>query len=561
MKFLLALFSFLLFSLLSFRSFSVGGPALAADLDCAALDVIDVIPDADTCQAIKNMFTNNQTPGPWYNQNPNQFAEKVFSDNPDEIFGERYTFAQINWIINSIAAMLNPASGISNPKQLFDFFIAIKKAIVQTQSGQPLAFSDYAKLGPAGLFAGGISALYTNPPASGIQEIKYTASKFFDYTTGAEPAYAQGYGFSGLNSGGAVRALWTASRNMAYLIMTILLIASGFLIMFRVKINPQTVVSLQTMIPKLIITMILVTFSFAIAGLVIDLIYVFIAAFIGLLQFSGNIITQPLFGAYPIKNPTFLINFLTTSSFWNYVSAQLMTSILFLLVLLAVGGLMATSPAAPIGIGLIIIVIGIAIYLVVVLLKIFWMLLQSYVILILQICIAPLQIMLDLIPGQQGFGPWIRSIIANASVFVTVPILLILQKVLSWDPLFSWIYGVNNFGGLGGNTLGLPFLGKDVNAAWNLLTQTGVGIAIFAITPKIADIVRDALKVPAFKYGAALTEPISQPAGLAMTVSKLAQDLKIDRSTFKIPGFPSGGSAVPAPGALKPAPGTTIKTP
>ena len=58
--------------------------------------------------------------------------------------------------------------------------------------------------------------------------------------------------------------------------MVIILIAAGFMIMFRVKINPQTVVSLQTMIPKLVITLLLVTFSYAIAGLVIDMIYVFI---------------------------------------------------------------------------------------------------------------------------------------------------------------------------------------------------------------------------------------------------------------------------------------------
>ena len=39
---------------------------------------------------------------------------------------------------------------------------------------------DYAKLGPADLFAGGISALYSNPPASGIGEIKYMATRLFD---------------------------------------------------------------------------------------------------------------------------------------------------------------------------------------------------------------------------------------------------------------------------------------------------------------------------------------------------------------------------------------------
>jgi len=43
------------------------------------------------------------------------------------------------------------------------------------------------------------------------------------------------------------------------------------MIMLRVKISPQAVVTVQSAIPKLITTLILVTFSYAIAGLVIDL--------------------------------------------------------------------------------------------------------------------------------------------------------------------------------------------------------------------------------------------------------------------------------------------------
>ena len=43
----------------------------------------------------------------WYNQPFIEWNEKVFNeDNPEEIFGERYTYAQVEWIIYSLVAFL-----------------------------------------------------------------------------------------------------------------------------------------------------------------------------------------------------------------------------------------------------------------------------------------------------------------------------------------------------------------------------------------------------------------------------------------------------------------------
>ena len=371
----------------------------------ASADFCAVLPPGmslQTCQAISKLF-ENQTDGPWYSQNPSQFSKKVLDPtNESDIFGERYTYAQINWIINSIATMLNPAANIHTATDFFDFITAIEKVIKDAVSGQLPTIQDYAKLGPAGLFAGGISALYSNPPASGIGEIKYMATRLFDLGTGVQPAYAQsgGYGFSGLggNSGSAVRALWTASRNMAYLVMVILLVASGFLIMFRVKINPQTVVSLQTMIPKLIITMLLVTFSFAIAGFVIDLVYVIIVAFIGMLGL--NQLTTNLPGT---------INITTNIPFALYAAVQTLPTLFFSLLIVGIFSiaLAGFTAGGSLLLGAVIIAI-IFIYFLIILWKILWMLIKAYVMIVLQIVIAPLQIMLDLVPGQQGFGPWLE---------------------------------------------------------------------------------------------------------------------------------------------------------
>ncbi len=513
----------LLFLLLGFLSLGIATTSVYAadgDLNCNDPVTLAVIKDPETCEAIKTLFTNNTNQGPWYSQNPQQFAKKVFGGSQDEIFGERYTYAQINWIINSISTMMNPASGIQNPSQLFDFINAAKAVLTKSQNGDQLAIADYAKLGPAGLVAGGVNFLYSTPPASAVVETKNLASKMLDFELGTQTANAQGYGFSGLGgtTNSAVKTLWGASRNMAYLIMVILLIASGFLIMFRIKINPQTVVSLQTMIPKLIITMLLVTFSFAIAGLVIDFVYVILVALVGFMSINGL-----------VDNPVTLTQFLTTSGFGQYATAQMITSLIVSLIfmsiifLLGLGAsfvpVVGTAAAGLLVFLEVIIAIVFCAFWLLLLGKIFVMLVKAYVMLILQICIGPLQIMLDLVPGQKGFGPWIRGIISNASVFVVVPIMFVIQHVLSGD-ITNWVFGLHTFTGAGNAALNLPFLNSKLTG-WDFIIKWIMGFVVLSLTPKVADIVRDSLKIPPFKYGSAIGEAIlpvtAKPIGAAIT--------------------------------------------
>lgn len=65
--------------------------------------------------------------------------------------------------------------------------------------------------------------------------------------------------------------LWSQSRNIAYLFFVIAMIVIGFMIMFRNKIGGQMMVTITNSIPQLIVCLILVTFSFAIAGIMLDL--------------------------------------------------------------------------------------------------------------------------------------------------------------------------------------------------------------------------------------------------------------------------------------------------
>jgi hypothetical protein len=458
---------------------------------------------------------NIRAENPWYDQTPEQFAKKVKDPtNPDAIFGERYTFAQINWIINSLATIIAP----NDSKKFIDETI---KLINKARTGQIIQFSEYASLGVPGYILGSVSEIYSNPPASGVTEIKTLASRIIDSSTGVTPAYAQGYGFDSLSS---VQTLWKAARNVTYLLIIIILIASGFMIMFRVKINPQTVVSLQVMIPKLVITLILVTFSFAIAGFVIDMVYVLITLFISMLQLSGVI--SPSNIGETIK--------LFTTAHGEWIIGYFLVP---WLIILLMGVIVATIPVAatsiiiPVAVTLLIsgsvmaiFALVITIFLLYQLVKIWWMLLKTYITLILLIAIGPLQIMLDLIPGQSGFGPWIRNIIANASVFVVVPMMFLLN-MLFWKPFFGlstipqlqgaldlapWLSPLGGVQTGIGTTTALPNL-PFMNGA-GIILNFAIGYVILSLTPKVADMIRDALKVPAFKYGGAMGEALA-PVG------------------------------------------------
>lgn len=69
-------------------------------------------------------------------------------------------------------------------------------------------------------------------------------------------------------------ALWTVSRNFSYIIMILIFIGVGLMVMFRQKLNPQTVVSVQMALPGLVIGLILITFSYFLAALITDTAYV-----------------------------------------------------------------------------------------------------------------------------------------------------------------------------------------------------------------------------------------------------------------------------------------------
>lgn len=68
-----------------------------------------------------------------------------------------------------------------------------------------------------------------------------------------------------------VLRLWQVTRNIAYSVIVLLLVIVGFMIMFKKKIAPQVVVSVTNALPRLVMGVILITFSYPIAALTIPI--------------------------------------------------------------------------------------------------------------------------------------------------------------------------------------------------------------------------------------------------------------------------------------------------
>lgn len=109
----------------------------------------------------------------------------------------------------------------------------------------------------------------------------------------------RGIGFCGLSKMNLI-GVWSVFRNIVYLIFILIFVIIGIAIMLRVKIDPRTVMTVQNQIPKIIIGLLLVTFSFAIAGFLIDIMYVAI-------YLIFNVFSQAAPNAgLSTLNPTFL---------------------------------------------------------------------------------------------------------------------------------------------------------------------------------------------------------------------------------------------------------------
>lgn len=369
-----------------------------------------------------------------------------------------------------------------------------------------------------------IASLYATPPASST----YYLADLGQRLNLTQPAYAQnqGVGFSGLTP---LLPLWKAARNVAYTFFIFVFLIIGFAIMFRAKINPQTVVTIQSAIPKAVVALILVTFSYAIAGLMIDLMYVTTGIGISLIKTSGG---KDLSGIMEdLRNNGLsetLINFLNhiglsggmenlnfLEFFVLFVEKGVLaidkivmmfnpfayfTSILpDLIEDSADHASLAIFPPALLGGGIVSLILGIV--LLFAFFKLFLGLLLNYIQVIIQVIIAPFLLMISALPGQNTFGNWLKGLVKNLLPFPAVVIMLTLS---------SRITSLDNMGDLWIAPLIRPPSPFGLATPQKFLAGI-LSFGLILLTAKIPDIIKGMFERKPFAYGAAIGEPLKAP--------------------------------------------------
>jgi hypothetical protein len=209
------------------------------------------------------------------------------------------------------------------------------------------------------------------------------------------------------------------------------MIVIGFMIMFRSKLGGQTLVTLGNTLPNVIVALIGVTFSFAIAGLIIDLGGVIMAVLVDIfenlgtegstrLNFLGlfnSLIPKALFTEVGegIKNVGELAGESLFSTFAiggisRFVTAILVQSTGLITVILAI---------VVLGVG----TVGIV--------KVFITLVKAYLSILVNVITGPFQIAMSALPGKGVlFINWMKNILRSVLVYPIVFAIINLPDVI-----------------------------------------------------------------------------------------------------------------------------------
>ena len=441
---------------------------------------------------------------PWYNQSFPQWYNKVYDEQtspPQEIFGERYTAAQVQWVIYSLIAFIPRIAG----QGLTCIFRGGSSDNCIAQN--PLISEDYVRkpLENKSVFA----TLFNSK--SSLSGVNYVREKLASlHVIPQVEAQTEGFGFGALNP---VRNIWRICRDIMYGFFVLIIIIFAFMIMFRVKLNPQTVVSVQSAIPKIIITLILVTFSYAIAGLMVDLMYVVIGILALIFRSFGFVsgaswakIFELLTSGPGVGGGSNGILGWIMGYWWNFVLA-LFGSLLTILT----GGFGLTGGAFAV-IGIIIgvfLVIGVLIWLVIISAKVFILLIKTYIMILISVIFAPFIIGFGAILPTGGFNGWLKGLVSNLLIYPLAGGLILLSVLfLSGTThgvrtsIADWIdvprESILNIFEPAGQPLGqywyppLTLGTQNETGRWDPLPilWTFASLGILAMVPKSADIIK-----------------------------------------------------------------------
>jgi hypothetical protein len=290
-----------------------------------------------------------------------------------------------------------------------------------------------------------IVAMYLNPPANTVAYILDTGQSlgFIPKKT-----YAQGVGFAGLSP---LLPIWKIFRNIAYVLLAFVMVIVGFMVMLRKKIDPKTVVTVQNALPKVIVTLILITFSYAIVGIMIDIMYLIIFLAVSLFKTTG-LLPDPAAlsklagydsieklmstgGLFSVFNTSFpflqeggILDLSADIIGWTWAKAAVagLGGAFAFLLFPPLGALGLAYVGAPVVIAFIV-----AVALLFIFLRLFFMFFSAYIQIILSLLFGPIQLLGEALPGSHSFASWIGNLVSNIMVFPISAVMIMLAMMMA----------------------------------------------------------------------------------------------------------------------------------
>lgn len=369
-------------------------------------------------------------------------------------------------------------------------------------------------------------------PVSTSNYTEYLAGNFgITKTAYAQTGQDTGTGYQRLLS---LVNVWTRFRDLSYLLFVIAFTIIGLAIMLRVKLDARTVMTVQNQIPKIVIALILVTLSYGIAGFLIDMMYVLIYLFIFAFSSITPVNVNPdasVFGVFNrVFQPTNAV--LLDSASKGSIPYTLGTSGIVNLSMetsKSIGGVLSDVttgflnsaiaplfkyPFAPFGaldigceafnwagriisIGFwgggncdvvdqifqqtVTFIFGAIVFIVVIvailftLFRVWFLLIKSFVYILLDVMLGPLWITAGIFPGSKlGFTSWVRHLMGHLSVFPMTFAVILLGKTI-----MDAVAGGNNL-------FSPPLIGENVGAN-NQVLASFVGFGFILSIPTILD--------------------------------------------------------------------------
>lgn len=498
------------------------------------------------------------------------FSDIVLLDIAERVSGKKDPNATFDVILKDLMKTLkdSQASNTLTPEVKYQAIESARDKYFNTPTNTP-----------TGQIAKFMALILNTRPASTYSYVAYVSENLQKHRVIPQALAANttvsGAGFQTMS---VFIPLWKITRNLAYTFMVLIFVVYGLMMMFRINLGQKTVITVQLAIPKLIVTFLAITFSFAIVGLAMDLMWV---SFWLILYFLGDqkliLVSHPFVWASTGRGGMFL-SWLMNSLVVSASSPVVVTNLL-------IGGSNAIGTTIGLigaftGLGLIVAII-ISIAVAIAYFKLFQKLISSFVSLVVSLVTAPLVLLGNVMPGSTAIGKWFRSVLANVMVFPVTMVLLLFSYILIVQPLVGAcdqaIFGLpialdntNNFNicelFFGVMTIAEPGYVNTIPLITPLSGTIGtgftpsvllalIGIVLLFQSSKYVDIITTALKVPPNKYGDDLTAALKEGFGLYKNTAAAANKAVSGKQTStSSQGTRSTASPTPQPPAANPTP-------